>query len=216
MAYRYTEEDLKKLGLELQPDGSYKKKTGNAVASNKIAYHEESGKFPSIGLGDAKLHVIGSLFPTESPTMRKVTLNLFGIPMPKQGHKSFYNGKLKTMKHYQPTKITERVNDYKFQIKNQLPSDFKIFEHEVHIRKWHFIYPPLKSFHKIKGRMEALRNGEIFYKNTRADLIDNVKKLVADSMSGLVYVDDALIVTENDTAKYYGIGGAIIIELEGW
>ena len=214
MAYRYTEEDLKKLGLELQPDGSYRKKT------NRVSYHQGgSTLFPdpkNMVPGDATLHVKGSLFPDEGPVMRKITLNLFGIPMPKQGHKSFFNEGLKRMIHYQPAKITERVKDYKFQIKNQLPPDFKMFEHEVHVRKWHFIYPPLKSFHKIKGRMEDLRNGKIFYKNTRADLIDNIKKLVADSMSGLVYVDDALIVTENDTAKYYGIGGAIIIELEGY
>ena len=63
--------------------------------------------------------------------------------------------------------------------------------------------------------MDAIRNGEIFYKNTKPDLPDNLKKLVNDAMSGLVYEDDSLIVTENDTAKYYGIGGCIIIELEG-
>jgi Holliday junction resolvase RusA-like endonuclease len=78
------------------------------------------------------------------------------------------------------------------------------------------MYPPLKAFHKEKGKMEAIRNGEIFYKNTKPDLIDNLKKLVFDSMAGIVLKDDSIIVTENDTAKYYGVGGCIIITLEGY
>lgn len=147
-----------------------------------------------------------------------LTLKLFGIPMPKQSVRS-----TKTGHHFQPKKTVDRKKDYIRQIKEQLPKDFIPFIHEVHVRKFHCIYPPLKAFHKNKGKMEAIRNGEIFYKNTQPDLMDNLKKLVFDCLGKdkktgvpLVLGNDGIVVTENDTAKYYGIGGAIIIELEGY
>ena len=148
----------------------------------------------------------------------KLTLKLFGIPMPKQSVRSTTTGH-----HFQPKKTVDRSKDYKRQIKEQLPKDFIPFMHEVHVRKFHCIYPPLKAFHKKKGKMEAIRNGEIFYKNTQPDLMDNLKKLVFDCLGKdkktgvpLVLGNDGIVVTENDTAKYYGLGGAIIIELEGY
>jgi Holliday junction resolvase RusA-like endonuclease len=64
--------------------------------------------------------------------------------------------------------------------------------------------------------MDAIRNGEIFYKATRPDLPDNLKKLVNDSMSELVFRDDSIIVSEDNVKKYFGIGGCIIIEMSGY
>ncbi len=152
---------------------------------------------------------------------RKITLTLFGEPMPKQSVRSFASGaKTKhgnyVINHYQPAKMKERTLDYISQIRKQLPKDFKLFENEVHITKFHCIYSPLKSFHKVKGKMDAIRNGEIFYKNTQPDLIDNLKKLIFDSMAKIVFTNDGIIVTENNTAKYYGVGGCIIIEMHGY
>lgn len=155
------------------------------------------------------------------PQFRSFTLKLFGEPMPKQSVRSFATG-AKTasnkyiVKHYQPAEMDKRVKDYQRQIREQLPQDFVMFTKIVHVRKLHFIFSPLKAFHKIKGKMEAIRGGEIFYKTTKPDLPDNLKKLVNDSMSNLIYKDDSLIVTENDVAKYYGEGGCIIIHLEGY
>jgi Holliday junction resolvase RusA-like endonuclease len=80
----------------------------------------------------------------------------------------------------------------------------------------HFLYAPLKAFHKEKGKMEAIRNGKKYYKNTRPDLPDNMKKLVNDAMSELVYKDDSIIVSEDDVKKYYSVGGCVIIVLEGY
>jgi Holliday junction resolvase RusA-like endonuclease len=150
------------------------------------------------------------LTPEECFSVRKISLTLFGIPMPKQSVRSAKGH------FWQPAKMVERTKDYIRQISEQLPADFKMFEHEVHITKMHFVYPPLKAFHKIKGRMDEIRAGEIFYKNTRPDLPDNMKKLCLDSMTGLVYKDDGLIVSEDNVKKYYGTGGCIIIEMEGY
>ncbi len=141
--------------------------------------------------------------------IHKITLTLFGIPLPKQSVRSS-NGHF-----WQPQKTVDRKKDYQRQIKEQLPKDFVKFTTEVHLRKFHCIFPPLKGFHKIKGRMDAIRNGEIFYKNTKPDLIDNLKKLCFDSLEDVIS-NDSIIVTENNTAKYYGIGGCIIIELSGY
>lgn len=149
-------------------------------------------------------------------SVRKISIKLFGIPMPKQSVRQGVNIKTGQKMFFPDTKTIGRKEDYIRQIQKQLPTDFKMFEHEVHLKKFHCIFPPLKAFHKIKGRMEAIRAGKIFYKNTKPDLIDNLKKLAFDSMSGIVLKDDSIIVTENDTAKYYGEGGCIIIELEGY
>lgn len=143
--------------------------------------------------------------------MTKLSLKLFGIPMAKQSVRS-----TKTGHHYQPKDTVDRKENYINQIIEQLPKGFVPFEKEIHVTKFHCIYPPLKAFHKIKGRMDAIRDGKVFYKNTQPDLIDNLKKLVFDSMANIVFKNDGLIVTENNTAKYYGIGGAIIIEMEGY
>lgn len=144
-----------------------------------------------------------------------ITINLFGEPMAKQ---SVRQGKSKSGKSvfYTEHKKVARVKDYQKQILAQLPLGFKIFTEVVHVRKVHFVFAPLKGFSKEKGKMEKIRAGEIFYKNTKPDLPDNLKKLPFDAMSGLVYKDDCVVVSEDNIKKYYGTGGMIIIELEGY
>jgi Holliday junction resolvase RusA-like endonuclease len=147
-----------------------------------------------------------------SSSMHRITLSLFGTPMPKQSVRSFVNkqGKIGT---FQPKEMTDRMKDYQRQITQQLPQGFSMFVKRVHIRKLHFVFPPLKSF--SKDTMTRIERGEIIWKETKPDLPDNLKKLVMDAMSGLVYKDDNIIVSEDDVKKYYGTGGMIIIELEG-
>ena len=110
--------------------------------------------------------------------------------------------------------MKEREKDYKRQLIVQLPPGFKMFENEVHVRKFHVLFKPLKSHRKWE--MEIINSGGKLYHTKRPDLIDNLKKLVFDAMSGIVNKDDGLVCTENDTAKYYSTGGAILIELEGY
>lgn len=211
----YTTDDLLKLGLVKDKDGNWHKpKTiqqprdiEKSIKKESVYIGFNSGRY----IGESPIPLPKDYVRTSDiKIFRTLTLNLFGIPMPKQSVRSTNTGH-----HYQPQKTVDRKKDYIRQIKEQLPKGWIPFEHEVHVTKFHCIYPPLKSFHKIKGRMDAIRNGEIFYKNTQPDLIDNLKKLNFDSMSGIVFKNDGLIVTENNTAKYYGIGGCIIIELKG-
>lgn len=195
-------EDLNRMGLELIPgttDKYRKKKT--VLQPREIAAAKAAND--------------------ELKELRTIKLTLFGEPMPKQSVRSFATG-AKTesgkyiVNHYQPQEMIERMKDYQFQIRKQLPPGFKMFEEQVHITQMHFIFPPLKSFHKIKGRMDEIYSGKIIYKTTKPDLPDNLKKLVNDSMSGIVFKDDNIIVSEDNIKKYYGVGGAIIIEMKGY
>jgi len=152
-------------------------------------------------------------YPNESD-FRTITLNLFGEPMAKQSVRSAINKESGRVFHFQPQKYADRMKDYHRQIKEQLPPDFKPFTKEVHITKMHFVFQPLKAFHKVKGRMDALRAGEVLYKTTKPDC-DNLFKLTWDSLSDVVFIDDALICSMNDVKKIYGTGGMIVIELKG-
>lgn len=191
-------------GFQQNADGSYsKKKTVLQPREKSVVYN----------IGNNQTLTLKEYLPFEETEELKknkiLKLTLFGIPMPKQSVRAA-NGHF-----WQPKETIERKADYQKQIKEQLPEGFKMFETEVHITKFHCIFPPLKSFHKEKGKMDAIRNGKIFYKNTKPDLIDNLKKLCFDSMDG-VLKNDSIIVTENDTAKYYGVGGCIILEMRGY
>lgn len=198
---RFNEEDLHRMGLYW--DG------------------KQYVKIKNVATQDAKLNT-SVVKPTKvidhaNDNIRVLKLELFGIPMAKQSVRSTRNGLF-----YQPKESDERKQDYIRQIKQQLPKDFKPFTKQVFITKFHCIYPPLKSFHKKKGKMDAIRNGEIFYKNTQPDLIDNLKKLVFDCFGKdkktkipLVLDNDGIIVGEDNTRKYYGTGGMIIIEMKG-
>ena len=197
--------------FQKNPDGTFSKKKTQLQPRDIVKQQWDKTLL-------SKVNKVPLIVPEElSKVHYKLTLKLFGIPMPKQSVRSTTTGH-----HFQPKKTVDRKKDYIRQIKEQLPKDFVPFTTEVHVRKFHCIYPPLKAFQKNKGKMEAIRNGEIFYKNTQPDLMDNLKKLVFDCLGKdkngipLVLANDGIVVTENDTAKYYGIGGAIILELEGY
>jgi Holliday junction resolvase RusA-like endonuclease len=141
--------------------------------------------------------------------LRKVSFTLFGEPMAKQSVRATKSGHF-----FQPKKYIDREKDYRKQITNQLPKDFQMFTEEARITKLHFIYAPLKAFHKIKGRMEEIREGKLFPKTTRPDL-DNNFKFILDCMSNIVYKDDSIIYTIENAAKFHGLGGCVIVEIEG-
>ena len=206
MSKGFTQADLEKMGLKDNGDGTFSKGKTKPQPREVLNERERFNSMPD----ELKTR---PMIPEEC--FRKIELTLFGIPMPKQSVRQGKNKQGQTI-FYQDKKKKERESDYVAQIKKQLPPGFKMFEECVFVRRMHFVYPPLKSFHKIKGTMEGLRNGKKIYKNTRPDLPDNLKKLVNDCLSGLVYRDDCIIVGEDDVKKYYGTGGCVIIILEGY
>ncbi len=224
MATNFTQNDLDAMGLTKNPDGTYsKKKTVKQPREVSKPYGDPPRKDIEYSFKDGTNVILQEYLPfndTVTPAnkkvvtvklLRKLTLNLFGIPMPKQSVRATKDGHF-----FQPQKTVDRKKDYQRQIRKQLPEGFIRFEQRVHITKMHFVFPPLKGFHKIKGRMEALRSGEIFYKETKPDLPDNLKKLANDAMSEIVFKDDSIIVSEDNVKKYYGTGGMLVIEMEGY
>lgn len=239
MAGNPTESDLSKMGLvEISPGVFGKpakphpaKKMVNHLHDPHPKTHLLTGTLPDSEKTAMQILIADPLAKTgfrhtynianiESPTqLRRLSLCLFGEPMPKQSVRSFATGRKNAkgtliVDHFQPAKMGQRVKDYQRQIREQLPPEFEMFAKIVHIRKMHFVFCPLKSF--SKNKMDRIAVGEIFYKATRPDLPDNLKKLVNDAMSELVYKDDGIIVSEDNVKKYYGTGGCIIIELEGY
>jgi len=222
--------------FEQLPDGSYRKKKTveqpRDIKSKQVEYKDNRGNvilkateylpFEGIDARDFQPEFKKSMqYPvTEKECFRKITLNLFGEPMPKQSVRSYCTKAVDKksgrhiLAHFQPKEMEVRTKDYIRQIKEQLPKDFVMFQEQVHVTKMHFVFAPLKGFSKKK--MDQIRDGEIIYKNTKPDMPDNLKKLVNDSMSGLVFKDDSIIVTEDNVKKYYGTGGMIILELSGW
>lgn len=225
-------------GFILQGDGSYKKKSscvqprdlekkvaGNSYVSKGEAKHlEYISNVENINIPIIKIRKepLPKDYVESVKVERSITLTLFGIPMPKQSVRSFIKDD-NTMGYFQPQNTVDRKHDYIRQIKEQLPPDFVPFMTQVFVTKFHCIYPPLKSFHKEKGKMDRIRNGELFLKNTQPDLIDNLKKLIFDCLGKdkktklpLVLGNDGIIVGEDNTRKYHGIGGCIIIEMKGY
>jgi Holliday junction resolvase RusA-like endonuclease len=199
-----------------KPDGTYTKKK-SAEQPRDLPKKSLANKL--LGNVEVNKKIKGE------PLLRHLSITLMGEPMPKQSVRGYADGSYKISKsgkkiynifHYQPKEMEDRTKDYIRQIKQQLPEGFIMFENRVHITKMHFLFSPLKGFQKQKGTMERIHNWEIVWKETKPDLPDNLKKLVNDSMSGVVYKDDGIIVSEDNIKKYYGRGGCIIIEMEGY
>jgi len=192
-------------------DGSYSKISVGQPREKKVPFNSVNAVKSAIDT-----YKLTGMIPFDSNVpeskFRTITLTLFGEPMPKQSVRSFIAGK--KIMHFQPKEMVAKKADYVRQINNQLPKDFVRFEEEVHITKLQFIFSPLKGFHKVKGKMDAIREGEVFYKTTKPD-IDNLQKNIYDALNDLIFKDDSIIVSLNNVDKRFGIGGCIIIELKG-
>tara|TARA_Y100000590_G_scaffold421731_1_gene525737 strand:+ start:497 stop:940 length:444 start_codon:yes stop_codon:yes gene_type:complete len=146
--------------------------------------------------------------------MKSLKLIIEGQPISKQSVKQGRSWKGKKV-FYQPAKYKLIELKYKYQIKAQLPPGFQMFTKKVYIEKLQFVFQPLAKHLKIKKNLALFAQGGTIEKTTRPDLSDNLKKLLLDSMQGLVFKDDCLICKENNISKVYGQKGCIIIHLKG-
>lgn len=90
----------------------------------------------------------------------------------------------------------------------------QMFENECHILKMHFVFDFLKS-HSDKFKGKAMKGDSCCFKTTKPDMPDNLKKLILDSMTGIVFKDDSIICSENDIMKYYGNKSGTYITIAG-
>ncbi|WP_062701527.1 RusA family crossover junction endodeoxyribonuclease [Chryseobacterium indologenes] len=145
--------------------------------------------------------------------MQKIKLKIIGIPVAKQSVRSGISrtkfGKL-FIQHYQPEKIKQKERNFAFDVKSQLPKDFKPFRTGISVKAT-FIFPPLKNF--TLKKLKELESGAKIYKTTRPDLHDNLMKLTMDAMNGIVFKDDSLIV-KVESEKIYGLTPCVELEFQ--
>lgn len=82
----------------------------------------------------------------------------------------------------------------------------------VRIKKLAYVFSYPQSINAIQKQYQAI-HGKL-HKNTKPDLADNLKKLLFDAMSGIVFYDDARIISEDGVEKYYDGEPRIIVSLE--
>ena len=85
----------------------------------------------------------------------------------------------------------------------------------MYIEKLKFCFQPLAAHKRSKKISAFLASGGEIEKTTKPDLSDNLKKLLFDTFSGVVFKDDSLICRENNVSKVYSITAKIEIELSG-
>lgn len=132
------------------------------------------------------------------------------------------------IKSYQDAKITNTANMLQLQILVQLKGQhFTKFRGAIFVTRMEFIFKVSKNAPKYM--IDDLKSGtKIYFKDTKPDL-DNLEKMVWDAMqaekaekdvtnamTGLVYDNDAQIVSKNGVFKRWGIIPGVIIEMEGY
>ena len=89
-----------------------------------------------------------------------------------------------------------------------------MFTEECHILQLHFVFSFLASSSE-KFKAKCMVGDHCAFKVTKPDMPDNLKKLVLDSMSGIVFKDDGLICSEQEVMKYYGPKCGTYIKIAG-
>lgn len=132
------------------------------------------------------------------------------------------------IKSYQDAKITNTAKMLQLQIIVQLKAQkFTKFRGAIFVTRMEFIFKVSKNAPKYM--IDDLRAGtKIYFKDTKPDL-DNLEKMVWDAMqaekaekdvtnalTGLVYDNDAQIVSKNGVFKRWGMIPGVIIEMEGY
>ena len=132
-----------------------------------------------------------------------IEFKILGIPSPKQSAR-FYAKNIggKTMiKSYQKKEVVEKERNIAFDVKSQLPEGFIPYDCPLSIEVL-FVFPLLSSMKK--SVRQEIEDGVIVYKPTKPDLQDNLMKILADSMNGIVFVDDSRI-CKVSSQKIYGL-----------
>ena len=133
------------------------------------------------------------------------------------------------IKSYQDAKITNTAKMLQLQILKQLKAteNFTKFRGAIFVTRMEFIFKVSKNAPKYM--LNDLKEGRlIYFKDTKPDL-DNLEKMIWDAMqaekaekdivnamTGLVYDNDAQIVSKNGVFKRWGMVPGVIIEMEGY
>ncbi len=130
--------------------------------------------------------------------MRELNLIILGTPKPKQSARFYAKGN--KIFSFQKKEIVENERNIAFDVKSQLPKDFKPFDEPISIEVL-FVFP-IKETCK-KSERNFIEQGGYVYKDTKPDLHDNLMKGLFDALEGIVYVNDSRICMVK-SAKIYG------------
>ena len=114
--------------------------------------------------------------------------------------------------HYQPSFITKTTESLSTQA-NLLMRGNEMFKIEVVIEEIIYQFSPLKSF--TKANIIQMNNGVELIKTTKPDMMDNLNKLLMDSLSKVVFYNDALIWKSMNVRKVYSVIPGVLIKLIG-
>lgn len=169
----------------------FNRKTMKQNEANDLIYRMKLAKMPHI----------------HQNSQHKLTIIIPGTPIPKQSVRMSKFGA------YQPPELVYAKKKIKADIQVQLPKDFKIWDGPLQVSRIAFVYEYLKG-HTKKQRLQYHETGMPIPKITRPDMVDNLKKLPFDCMTGLVYQDDGQICYEREIRKYFGEEAFTLIEIE--
>ena len=119
------------------------------------------------------------------------------------------------MAAYTESSLVKEEKKYKeIFLAQALEQEHQIYTEEVHILKIHFIFPYLQSF-SAKKIKEINKGNYIEFKTTKPDMHDNLKKMLIDSMAGIIFSEDSRICSETNIKKFYGPNPGTYITLIG-
>lgn len=145
--------------------------------------------------------------------MERISLVIKGTPLSKQSTR-IGKRKGKTVA-YTAAKYTAAKRSNILQVKAQLPKGWQLLEGAVIVERLVFVLPATTAHLASKDRVKALQAGAVFAHTKRPDLPDNLPKLLFDSLSGLVFKDDALIWGIEHSCKVYGLDPRVEITIRG-
>lgn len=149
---------------------------------------------------------------TPNTPIAPIKLTILGEPMAKQSFRYAVRPKkdgTNFVSKYQPKKVVDKERNLAYDIKSQLAKDFTPFDCPLDVSIT-FTFPPPKSWSKAQKAL--FKSGVRMYKDTKPDL-DNLEKIVFDSMQGIVYINDSRV-CEKRSRKVYGDIPSIVILIE--
>lgn len=129
---------------------------------------------------------------------RSLSLTILGEPKAVQSVRACRMGN--TIRQFQPKKVTDWKAYIRLSATEQLPDGWTPLTGAVEV-EYTFVFPILKSMNK--KTVQAITDGLLMFKDRKPD-IDNLQKGLADSLTGVVWMDDSQIV-ETHASKIFGV-----------
>jgi len=152
--------------------------------------------------------------PVAKQSVRDTLLPRSGAKVLYDNGERYYRTKDLYINRYQPAIITKTEEDIRRQVlqimqKNNIPK----MTGKIAIESLAFVYAPLKSM--SKKQLNFIESGGYILKATAPDLMDNLPKLLFDSMEKALFDNDSKICLAGKITKVFGNKPGVFIKLKG-